>query len=79
VFWKYHGLFGSYHKVENGQGQATRDDPEIDGQLTVNRPMRSTLQSLRYAIELRSESFPCCIFAGNLTSLSTVQSYLCGG
>jgi hypothetical protein len=33
---------------------------------------------LRHAIELRSEFFHCCIFAGNFTSLSTVQSYLCG-
>jgi len=27
--------------------------------------------------ELRSELFHCCIFAGNLTRLSAVQSYLC--
>jgi hypothetical protein len=43
-----------------------------------NWPMRSTQQFLRHAIELRSEFFHCCIFAGNFTSLSTVQSYLCG-
>jgi hypothetical protein len=42
------------------------------------RPMRSTQKFLRHAIELRSEFFHCCIFAGNFTSLSTVQSYLCG-
>jgi hypothetical protein len=35
-------------------------------------------QALRRAIELRSEFFHCCIFAGNFTGLSTVQSYLCG-
>ena len=29
-------------------------------------------------LELRGESFHCCIFAGNFTSLSAVQSYLCG-
>jgi hypothetical protein len=29
-------------------------------------------------IEPRSELFHCCVFAGNFTSLSTVQSYLCG-
>jgi len=28
-------------------------------------------------LEVRSEFFHCCIFAGNLTSLSPVQSYLC--
>src|SRR5580692_3051603 len=39
--------------------------------------MRSTQQFLRHAIELRSKFFHCCIFAGNFTSLSTVQSYLC--
>jgi hypothetical protein len=43
-----------------------------------NRPMRSAQKFLRHAIELRSEFFHCCIFAGNFTSLSTVQSYLCG-
>jgi hypothetical protein len=41
-------------------------------------PMRSTQEFLRHAIELRSEFFHCCIFAANFTSLSTVQSYLCG-
>src|ERR1700722_16956865 len=35
------------------------------------------LKFLRPAIELRSEFFHCCIFAGNFTSLSTMQSYLC--
>jgi hypothetical protein len=40
--------------------------------------MRSTQKFLRHAIELRSEFFHCCIFEGNFTSLSTVQSYLCG-
>lgn len=30
------------------------------------------------AIELRNEFFHCRIFAGNITSLQTVQSYLCG-
>ena len=44
----------------------------------ANRAMRSTQKFLRHAIELRSEFFHCCIFAGNFTSLSTVQSYLCG-
>src|SRR5258708_18265380 len=34
--------------------------------------------ALRRAIELRNKFFHCCIFAGNFTSLSTVQSYLCG-
>jgi len=42
----------------------------------ADRPMRSTQEFLRRAIELRSEFFHCCIFADNLTSLSTVQSYL---
>jgi hypothetical protein len=42
------------------------------------RPMRSTQKFLRHAIGLRSEFFHCCIFAGNFTSLSTVQSNLCG-
>src|SRR5580704_4064755 len=42
------------------------------------RPMRSTQRFLGHAIELRSEFFHGCIFAGNFTSLSTVQSYLCG-
>jgi len=28
-------------------------------------------------LELPSEFFHCCILAGNFTSLSTVQSYLC--
>jgi hypothetical protein len=40
--------------------------------------MRSTQKFLRHAIELRSAFFHCCIFAGNFTSLSTVQSYLRG-
>ena len=43
-----------------------------------DRPMRSTHKFLRHAIELRSEFFHGCIFAGNFTSLSTVQSDLCG-
>jgi hypothetical protein len=42
------------------------------------RPMRSTQEFLRYAIELRSEFFHCGIFADNFAGLSTVQSYLCG-
>ncbi len=37
-----------------------------------------TQEFLSHAIELRCEFFHCCIFAGNFTSLSTVQSYLCG-
>jgi hypothetical protein len=40
--------------------------------------MRSTQEFLMHAIELRSEFFYGCVFAGNFTSLSTVQSYLCG-
>ncbi len=28
-------------------------------------------------LELRGEYFHCCIFPGNFTRLSTVQSYLC--
>lgn len=37
-----------------------------------------TQEFLRDAIELRSEFFHCGVFAGNFTSLSTVQRYLCG-
>jgi hypothetical protein len=36
-----------------------------------------TQEFLRDAIELRDEFFHCCVFAGNFTSFSTVQSYLC--
>ena len=42
-----------------------------------DRWMRSTREFLRDVIKLRGEFFHCCIFAGNFTSLSTVQSYLC--
>src|SRR5580692_10645056 len=37
-----------------------------------------TQEFLRHVIKLRSEFFHGCIFAGNFTSLLTVQSYLCG-
>src|ERR1700733_328626 len=40
--------------------------------------MRSTQEFLEHALELCSEFFNCCIFMGNFTCLSTVQSYLCG-
>jgi hypothetical protein len=48
-----------------------------------NRPMRSAQEFLRHAIdlgsiELGSEFFHGGIFAGNFTSLLTVQGYLCG-
>ena len=33
---------------------------------------------LRRNSKVTSEFFHCCIFADNFTSLSTVQSYLCG-
>src|ERR1700722_10619887 len=45
---------------------------------TVGFSLDPTQTFLRHAIELRSEFFHCCIFADNFTSLSTVQSYLCG-
>ena len=38
----------------------------------------TTHKFLGHAIELRCKFFHCFVFAGNFTSLSTVQSYLCG-
>jgi hypothetical protein len=39
---------------------------------------RASSPDFRTSIELRSEFFHCSIFADSFTSLSTVQSYLCG-
>ena len=44
----------------------------------MRRPLRSTQELLMRVIELRSEFFHRRIFAGNITSVPTVQSYLCG-
>ena len=42
------------------------------------KPPAPPKNCLKHTIQLRGEFFHCCIFADNFTSLSTVQSYLCG-
>ena len=54
---------------------------EVDLDRVVLKRKRSIVRTLQLAgrgIELCSEFFHCCIVAGNFTSFSTVQSYLCG-
>ncbi len=67
----------SSRKRKDNYKNIPTDFAELTRSLHI-RPMRSSQTFLRHAIELRSEVFHCCVFAGNFTSLSTVQSYLCG-
>jgi hypothetical protein len=71
-------LFGSqcphWIKARSLPGRAKQVAMATSNNLAWN-PRKNSNGTL---FELPGEFFHCCIFAGNFTSLSTVQSYLCG-
>jgi len=70
VFW---ASCRQYFPIRTSDGRTTRQAGKVrEAAYTTSRK-----DSQVTLLELRSEFFHCCIFSGNFTRLSTVQSYLC--